>query len=83
MAGSTLRRGYGLPHRKLRQRLAPFVASGRARCARCGKHIAPHALWDLDHYDADRRFYLGPSHRRCNRATATARARAMLQAPQG
>ena len=25
---------------------------------------------------------LGPSHRRCNRVTATARARAMLQAPK-
>ena len=82
MAGKTLNRGYGEPHRKLRKRLTPLVASGRALCARCGKPIAPHQLWDLDHCDYDRRQYLGPSHRRCNRATATARARQAGRAPR-
>jgi hypothetical protein len=73
MPGRTLRRGYGLAHTKLRKRLEPLIRSGRAVCARCGKRIAPQENWDLDHNDYDRSRYLGPSHRRCNRATNTAR----------
>ena len=82
MSGSTLRRGYGEAHRKLRKRLTPLVAAGRAVGARCGKPIAPHQLWDLDHCDYNRNAYLGPWHRRCNRATATRRARQLAQAPR-
>jgi hypothetical protein len=82
MAGRTVRNGYGLAHKKLRLRLTPFVASGRAVYARCGKPIAPHQLWDIDHCGYNRNAYLGPSHRRCNRATATRRARQQAQAPR-
>jgi hypothetical protein len=58
-----------LSHQNRRKAVALDVANGGAICARCGKPIHPEALWDLDHSD-DRTSYLGPSHRRCNRATA-------------
>jgi hypothetical protein len=59
---------YGRPHRRVRAKFEALVASGAASCARCGKPIAPGEPWDLDHDDSDRRRYLGPSHRACNRA---------------
>jgi hypothetical protein len=61
---------YGTEHKTLRRQLAPFVASGQARCARCGFQIEVGEDWDLDHDDSDRTRYIGPSHQRCNRATA-------------
>jgi hypothetical protein len=70
---STSRRGYGPAHQARRRRLAPYVASGAVRCARCGELIAQGADWDLGHTD-DRRGYLGPEHAACNRATAPRRA---------
>ena len=60
---------YGRPHARVRAEVARVVARGDARCARCGLAIDPAEPWDLDHTD-DRSGYLGPSHRRCNRATA-------------
>jgi hypothetical protein len=63
-------RGYGREHKRMRARLAPQVATGTVRCARCGVLIAPNEPWDLDHDDFDRTVYLGASHSRCNRATA-------------
>jgi excisionase family DNA binding protein len=65
-------RGYGPRHRELRGRVQRLVRSGRAKCARCGKPIAPDGPWDLDHAD-DRNGYLGPAHRRCNRGAAAAK----------
>lgn len=62
---------HGHAHRKARGRVAPLVASGNATCARCGLPIVPGEPWDLDHDDFDKSRYLGPSHRRCNRATET------------
>jgi hypothetical protein len=70
-------------HAALRRKLAPVVARGLTRCARgeacfvaevvngvrVGGLIRPGEPWDLDHAD-DGLGYLGPSHRRCNRATA-------------
>jgi hypothetical protein len=58
----TVERGYGRAHRALRAQMAPVVAAGLARCARCGERIAAGIAWDLDHTN-DRRGYLGPSHR--------------------
>ena len=47
--------------------------SGRGRwCVRAAVSRSLHdAKWDLDHDDANPRRYLGPSHRRCNRASVT------------
>ena len=56
-------------HGVLRRVLEPVVALGETRCARCGGLILPGEAWDLDHTD-DGTGYLGPSHARCNRATA-------------
>jgi hypothetical protein len=66
--------GYGVMHQTLRKRVAQLVASGLAVCARCELPIDPHEPWDLDHRD-DRKGYLGPSHRRCNRGTSKPRPR--------
>jgi len=68
-------RGYGRTHRAIRKQLAPIVRAGLAVCARCGERIAPGEAWDLDHDDADRSRYLGPSHAGCNRATNGVRVR--------
>ncbi len=68
--GKTSARGYGNRHQALRKQWAPKVAAGEVLCARCGRPIVPGTPWDLGHSDTDRRFYTGPEHRRCNRATA-------------
>lgn len=65
--GSTTARGYGSQHQAQRRRYAPLVAAGGAICARCQLVIKPDEPWDLDHAP-NRQGYLGPSHRRCNRA---------------
>ena len=56
---------YGSPHRLMRKRLEPLVATGTVPCARCGELIGAHELWELDHRD-DGRGWLGPSHQRGN-----------------
>jgi hypothetical protein len=68
---SRVARGYGPAHQKRRELLAPFVAAGSVRCARCGELIRPGEPWDLGHLDGDRRRYSGPEHRACNRSTAS------------
>jgi hypothetical protein len=78
--GRTVERGYGTRHQALRRQLAPLVATGQVRCARCGELIPPGAPWDLGHDDHDRRVYVGAEHRRCNRATASRRRRRRLTA---
>jgi hypothetical protein len=61
---------YGSTHKKLRRAVAVQVQAGGVACARCSELIEPWENWDLDHDDDDPSRYLGPSHRRCNRATA-------------
>jgi hypothetical protein len=73
---SPVARGYGTAHRLRRKALAPLVATGTVKCARCGKLIGRDTPWDLGHVDGDRSRYLGPEHRRCNRATSSRRAAA-------
>jgi len=65
--GTTKARGYGGAHRALRKRLAPLVASGQMRCARCGGIILPGTPFDLGHADGDRTRYHGLEHAACNR----------------
>lgn len=76
--GTTTERGYGAAHQAERERHRPTVDAGRAYCAelRClvaedtgSRWIAPGAPWDLAH-DRPTGTYLGPAHRRCNRAEA-------------
>lgn len=71
--GSREQRGYGQAHRTARQALAPQVATGTVKCARCGEYIQPGAAWHLDHSD-DRTGYLGPSCARCNLSAAGKKA---------
>ncbi|MBV8180534.1 MAG: hypothetical protein JOY55_01330 [Mycobacterium sp.] len=71
---STSGRGYGWQHQQIRAAVAKRVATGRVRCCRCGKPIAPHQKWHLDHADhagARARFeYKGASHAHCNVSAA-------------
>ena len=66
-------RRYGHAHQQIRARLAPIVATGTARCARCSEFIRAGEPWDLGHDDLDVTRYAGPEHRGCNRATAAHR----------
>ena len=75
MASTTSQRGYGSAHQRERRRWSKIVAKGEASCARCGRWIAPGSKWDLGHHDRDRTVYVGPEHRRCNRATSGRRRR--------
>lgn len=67
-------RGYDRNHKLLRKQFDVEVQAGGVNCARCGKPIRPGEPWDLGHNDHDRRLYVGPEHRACNRATAGRRA---------
>src|SRR5687767_8504589 len=63
---------YGRMHRVERERVRLVVETGGAVCSRCSRPIHPHEPWDLDHADGGGpRDYRGPSHRKCNRKTAT------------
>lgn len=67
--GTTNQRGYGMAHRKLRERMAKQVRAGGVICWRCGQLIPADADFDLGHDDLDRSRYMGPEHVACNRAT--------------
>jgi hypothetical protein len=72
----TTTRGYGWSHQQKRARWAKRVAKGEAICARCRRPIVPWESWDLGHRDGSgKREYSGPEHSRCNRATATHKAK--------
>jgi hypothetical protein len=72
----TAARGYGSAHQARRRRWNKRIYSGEeVNCARCGHPILPGQAWDLGHDDNDRTRYTGPEHRRCNRATATHKAK--------
>jgi hypothetical protein len=64
----TVARGYGEPHRKLREQSKRKVDQGVVLCVRCGRLISPDEPWDLGHHDFDRRVHSGPEHVSCNRS---------------
>lgn len=75
--GTTAERGYGGPHQQERARWKPTVERGEAWCAEVvcleqqdgrSRWIRPGTSWDLAHDRANPGRYLGPAHRRCNRA---------------
>ena len=68
-------------HQRMRQQIAPYVASGEAHCTRCRRRIFAWERWDLDHSD-DRTRYLGAAHRSCNRAAGARKGNAMRAAVQ-
>lgn len=76
----TRARGYDGRHVSLRKQAAALVASGKARCCRCGFPIAPGSAFDLDHTD-DREGYAGVSHPGCNRSAGAAKANAKQGVP--
>jgi len=72
----TAARGYGSAHQARRRRWGTRIYSGEeVNCARCGHPILAGQAWDLGHVDGDKSRYQGPEHRRCNRATATHKAK--------
>ena len=72
----TAARGYGSAHQARRRRWAKRIYSGEeVNRARCGYPILPGQAWDLGHVDGDKSQYQGPEHRRCNRQTATHKAK--------
>ncbi len=72
--------GYGAAHQAARRAWAPLVARGDVECHECHRFIGLGDLWDLDHTD-DRRGYLGPAHRSCNRRKAARKKNRMY--PRG
>ena len=61
-------RKYGvMAHRRVRYELREVVASGTARCARCGELIEPGSKWDVGHDDYHPQYISGPEHASCNR----------------
>lgn len=79
MPCDTIRRGYDARHNRLRAQVKPQVEAGRITCWRCRKRILPGQPWDLGHHDTDRRAYMGPEHRACNRGASR---RKHIQAPK-
>jgi hypothetical protein len=70
---STKDRGYSGDHPKERARIKPIVDAGQAMCAEIiclmpNRWIQPGTPWDLAHDRTRPGFYLGPAHRKCNRA---------------
>ena len=54
-------------HRLARAEAQAFVASGFAKCARCGEPIAPGENFDVGHDDRYPWLHTGPEHLKCNR----------------
>lgn len=65
--GTTVQRGYGAHHRKLRRQWDEVVQRGEAYCWRpdCRRWLPPGQPWHLGHLD-DRSGYGGPECPPCN-----------------
>lgn len=72
--GTRQQRGYDNNHDRLRATWQARLDQGeRINCATCGKPINPKS-WDLGH-STDRRSYIGPQCRKCNRGHAEKKQR--------
>ena len=61
-------RKYGsVRHKRDRASAQELVASGYARCSRCGESIVPGDPFDAGHDDVHPHLYTGPEHPGCNR----------------
>lgn len=71
--GTRQERGYDAQHDRARADAEPTVIGKLCarhtlgQCVMPQPMILPGQAWDLDHRD-DRNGYIGPSHRKCNRA---------------
>ena len=83
--GKTAARGYGGPHRKLKEQWRPHVDVGQTWCVAgiCleqldgrTRWIRPGTPWNLGH-TADRTAWTGPEHERCNKADGARRGNRM------
>jgi hypothetical protein len=72
--GSTVQRGYGRDHRRMREAVKLVVSGGKAKCWRCNRAITPLEPWDLGHRP-DRNGWAGPEHRICSRRSGLAEQR--------
>jgi len=68
--GTTTQRGYGWQHQQAKAQ-DEATTSEADPCPRCGQPLGPPP-WDQGH-TPDRTGYEGPTHTRCNRATARRR----------
>ena len=68
---TTVQKGYGQPHRRLREQTKKLVDRGGAVCWRCRQWIEPGSDWQLGHADAPGAkalgLYRGAEHRSCSR----------------
>ena len=65
---STVERGYGAAHRRLKDRWQVEVDANGATCFRCGGSVPKGSRkWDLGHTE-DRTGWTGPEHVGCNRS---------------
>ncbi len=72
--GTTVQRGYGAEHRRMREAVKLVVLAGKATCWRCARPIAAFEPWDLGHRPG-RNGWAGPEHRVCSRRSGLAEQR--------
>jgi len=83
--GTTVQRGYGTPHKKLRLQWEPIVDAGQAFChaticVKPSRRIIPGTPWTLGH-TADRSAWTGPEHQHCGAADGARRKNRKRRTP--
>ena len=83
---TTVEKGYGAVHRRVRAQVAKHVATGMAVCWRCNLRIHPLAEWHLGHDDRYphaklAHIYRGPEHAECSHASGGWKRQGVLRPP--